>query len=151
MRLNTSLPFLVLALCLVVATACAQERSPEECKLEPLPTREPGSAPSNVPPGMPYIFEGNYFVDGEPGPGGQRIFTKLTTSRSQVGTTLDGGRYLNIIHGPVSDSDWDVPFIFCLGDPEGLAVPAKETYDYENLGQPHAVELDLHFPRFPDE
>ncbi len=136
---------------LVTIFGCGQEElSPEACKLEPPPTREPGAAPSLVPPGLPYIFDGNYYVDGEIGPGGQTIYAKLSTSRSQPVKTLDDGRYFGMIHGPVSDPDWDVPFIFCLGTPDGEAVPAEETYEYENLGKPHVVQLDLHFPRFPD-
>ncbi len=135
---------------LAIASCGEDEVSSEVCKLEPPPTRAPDSAPSLSPPGLPYVFDGIYYVDGEIGPGGQTIYAKLTTSRSPLVKTLDDGRFFGAIHGPVSDSDWDVPFVFCLGTPDGDAVPAEETYEYENLGQPHMINLDLHFPRLPE-
>ncbi len=130
-----------------------KNRSSDESEPYKICTIEPSENPnqSSGPPGLPYIFKGKYYVNGELGPPNQRIYVKLVTSRSQITRTLDEGVYIGLIHGPVSEKDWDVPFVFCLGDPEGDAVVAEESYEYKNLGHPQDVELDLHFPRLPKE
>lgn len=116
----------------------------KECP--PLIPSDTGPSPER----LPYIFKGNYFVDGEPGPPGVNIWTQLPTSRSGAMATLDDGRYVGVVHGPIRDADVGVPFIFCIGDPDGASVQAVETYDYDNKGTFHEVELELHFPKLPE-
>ena len=148
---------------LVTVFACSSDSSEEtttqnvdpdtgteslECPaLEPFP----GDAPLGPPPGMPYIFTGKAYVGGEPAPPGEMIWVNLTVSQSKPVEVLENGEYRNIIHGPVRDPDNGVPFVFCLGDPEGNAVKAEETYEYENKGMPYEVQLDLNFPVSPSE
>lgn len=143
----------IFALLLMIAIGVAACNGGDEtvavdsvCALEPAPPIDPEAGP----PALPFIFSGNYYVDGELGPEGQSVYVKLITSRSQIGTTREGGVYPAIAHGPVSEQDWGTPFIFCLGTPDGSAVPAEETFEYENLGRINNVNLDLHFPRFPE-
>ena len=110
-----------------------------------------GDTPLGPPPGMPYIFAGTAYVDGEPAPEGELLYVKLTTSRSHPVDVLEGGKFLNIIHGPVSELDRDVPFVFCLGDPEGLAVMSEETVEYEDKGTFHEIDMELNFPKSPND
>ncbi len=110
-----------------------------------------GDTPLGPPPGMPYIFTGTAFIDGQPAPEGEMLYVKLTASRSHAVEILENGKYRDIIHGPVHPSDNDVPFVFCLGDPEGVAVKSNETVEYENTGTFEEVELDLNFPMGPGE
>ena len=121
-----------------------------ECPdLEPLP--DTGNAPLGPPPGMPYIFAGTAYVDGEPAPEGELLYVKLTASRSKEVRVLPDGKYRDIIHGPVHPPDQDVPFVFCLGDPEGITVMSEESFEYEDKGTFHEVDLDLNFPMLPSE
>ncbi len=111
----------------------------------------PGDTPLGPPPGMPYIFTGTAYVNGELAPAGELLYVKLTTSRSHEVAILEDGRYINVIHGPVSNLDRDVPFVFCLGDPETGAVMSEETVEYEDKGTFVAIEMDLNFPISPDD
>lgn len=121
-----------------------------ECPvLEPLP--DTGNVPLGPPPGMPYIFAGTAYVDGEPAPEGELLYVKLTASRSKEVKILPDGKYRDIIHGPVHPPDRDVPFVFCLGNPEGKTVMSEETLEYEDKGTFHEIELDLNFPVLPSE
>ena len=132
---------------LVSVFACTPDTADEtvECpELESLP--DSGDTPLGPPPGMPYIFAGTAYVDGEPAPEGELLYVKLTASRSHDVEILADGKYRDIIHGPVHPSDSGVPFVFCLGDPDGQAVMSEETAEYEDKGTFHEVELDLHFP-----
>lgn len=108
-----------------------------------------GETPLGPPPGMPYIFTGTAYVDGEPAPAGELLYVKLTTSRSHPVEILESGKYINIIHGPVSNLDRDVPFIFCLGDPEDRAVKSQEIVEYEDKGTFYEVDMELNFPMSP--
>ena len=110
-----------------------------------------GDEPLGPPPGMPYIFKGTAYVNGEPAPEGERLYVKLVASRSYDVAIGEGGAYRDIIHGPVHEPDNGVPFVFCLGDPEGTAVMSSERIDYENIGTFKEVELDLNFPALPSE
>ena len=117
--------------------------------LEPLP--DAGDVPLGPPPGMPYIFTGTAYVDGQLAPEGELLYVKLTSSRSKEVRVLEDGRYRDIIHGPVHPPDQDTPFVFCLGDPDGIAVISDEKVEYENKGTFHEVELDLHFSMLPSD
>ena len=110
-----------------------------------------GDQPLGPPPGMPYIFSGTAYVDGAPAPEGELLYVKLTASRSREVTIGANGKYRDIIHGPVHDPDKGVPFVFCLGDPEGSAVKSAERIEYEDIGTFKEVELDLNFPMLPNE
>ncbi len=110
-----------------------------------------GETPLGPPLGMPYIFTGAAYVDGDPAPAGELLYVKLTTSRSHPVEILEGGKYINIIHGPVSDLDRDVPFVFCLGDPESRAVKSEEIVEYEDKGTFYEVDMDLNFPISPSD
>ena len=109
-----------------------------------------GKEPLGPPPALPNLFTGTALVNGEPVPQGELVYVKLTTSRSHPVNVLENGKFINIIHGPVSDLDKEVPFVFCLGDPEGKAVKATETIEFKN--EPFLVrDVELNFPMLPSE
>lgn len=109
-----------------------------------------GQAPLGPPPALPNLFSGTALVNGEPVPQGELVYVKLTTSRSYPAKVLENGKFINIIHGPVSELDKEVPFVFCLGDPEGRAVKAAETIEFKN--EPFLErDVELNFPMLPSE
>ncbi len=111
----------------------------------------PEDRPPGPPPGMPYIFEGTAYVDGEPAPEGEMLYVKLAASRSRHVRILPNGEYRNIIHGPVHDFDAGVPFVFCLGDPDGKAVRSIEIVEYEDMGTFNQIQMDINFPIAPSK
>lgn len=109
-----------------------------------------GGAPLGPPPALPNIFTGTAYVDGKPAPEGTELYVKLVVSRSRSVEILEDGKFINIIHGPVSDLDQDVEFQFCLGDPDGIAVKSEETFEF--VKEPfHVYEVELNFPKLPSE
>ena len=109
-----------------------------------------GGAPLGPPPALPNIFTGTAYVNGEPAPEGTELYLKLVVSRSRSVEILDDGKFINIIHGPVSDLDQGVAFQFCLGDPDGIAVKSEETFEF--VTEPfHTAEVELNFPMLPSE
>jgi len=129
-------------LVLALAAACGGKEGPAATHTPP-----PGLPPGG-PPAWPYIFRGNATVAGNPIPAGVPIFARIGSSRSPVAETLEG-RYLNIIVGPTTVEDLDSKITFHLGDPDGVGVQAKETFDFESLPQMTNFEFDLSFPRLP--
>jgi hypothetical protein len=109
-----------------------------------------GNEPLGPPPALPNLFTGTAYVDGEPVPAGEWIYVKLTTSRSHPVKILENGEFRDLIHGPVSDLDAQVDFVFCLGDPEGTPVKSIETFEFKN--EPFLVrDVELNFPMLPSE
>ena len=109
-----------------------------------------GGAPLGPPPSLPNIFTGTAYIDGEPVPAGEQLYVKLVTSRSRPTQIEQNGKFINIIHGPVSDLDKDVDFVFCLGDPEGRAVKSTETFEFKD--EPFFErDVELNFPMLPSE
>ena len=162
---KVALTFLIMAMATFVLVACSSESDDDVSTTSPdsqantedlacpdlveLPNQ--GDVPLGPPPSLPNIFSGTAYVNGEPVPEGESLYVKLTTSRSHsVGIEADG-RFINIIHGPVSDMDNGVPFVFCLGDPEGTAVRAQETIEFDATAPFKEVEVELNFPMLPSE
>ncbi len=109
-----------------------------------------GGVPLGPPPSLPNIFTGTAYIDGKPVPAGEQLYVKLVTSRSRSTQIEQNGKFINIIHGPVSDLDKDVDFVFCLGDPEGRAVKSTETFEFKN--EPFFErDVELNFPMLPSE
>lgn len=136
-------PLALLAMTTLTALLLLAACTPET---EATATREP---PSGPPPSMPYIFEGNFTVDGEPGPAGLSIFARIGDAHSfPPAKTLDG-RYNNIIVGPVYTSDLEHDVTFHLGELDGDSVQAEETFPFEPVGSIANFEFDLSFPSLP--
>lgn len=140
----------VLVCAAVIAVALAACSS-EGAEVESCPAINPVDSLSDSPPALPYIFQGTYYVDGEPGPGGVKIWAQMARSRSNPSETFDDGRYFNIIVGPLSPEDFDTPFVFCIGEPGGDSVMASSTpIPYEQKGTFHTLEdLRVDFARLP--
>ena len=109
-----------------------------------------GGAPLGPPPALPNIFTGTAYVNGEPAPEGTELYVKLVVSRSRSTAILENGKFINIIHGPVSELDEGVEFQFCLGDPDGIAVKSEETFEFVNEPFKES-EVELNFPMLPSE
>ena len=109
-----------------------------------------GDTPLGPPPSLPNIFTGTAYVNGAPAPEGELLYVKLVTSRSHPVNILEGGKFKELLHGPVSDLDVGEPFVFCLGDPEGTAIKADETFGLYD--EPFKmIELELNFPMSPTD
>ena len=119
--------------------------------VEACPVIEASAVPGGPPPALPYIFQGTYYVDGEPGPGGVKIWVQLARSWSTPSETLDDGRFYNVIHGPIQPEDFDAPFVFCIGEMDGNSVKAASTpIPYEEKGTFHTLaDLRVDFPSLP--
>ena len=154
-NLNSSRPwrsvlFLLLPLLTLAAFAC--DSNGEEYMACPVIDTS-GEGPSG-PPSLPYIFEGTYYVDGEPGPPGMKIWVQMARSLSQPSRTFDtrrDGEFLNVIHGPLYDEDHEHGFVFCIGELDGNSVMASSTpIPYEEKGTFHTVkDTRVDFPRLP--
>ena len=105
-------------------------------------------APLGPPPALPNIFTGTAYVNGEPAPEGAQLYAKLVVSRSRSVAILEDGKFINVIHGPVSELDQGVEFQFCLGDPDGIAVKSEETFEFVNEPFKESY-VELHFPMLP--
>ena len=149
-RHRVSALFLLLPLLALAAFAC--DSNGEESMACPV-IESSGEGPSG-PPALPYIFEGTYYVDGEPGPPGMKIWVQMARSLSQPSRTFDtrhDGEFLNVIHGPIYDEDHEHGFVFCIGEMDGNSVMASSTpIPYEPKGTFHTVkDTRVDFPRLP--
>ena len=132
----------------IASVACSNME--EVAEVESCPVFEGSTQPLGGPPAMPYLFDGTYYVDGEPGPSGVQIWVQLARSWSSPSLTGEGGKFLNLIHGPVHDEDFEVPFIFCIGDRDGNSVKSSLTIDYEDMGTFHTLsDLRVDFAQLP--
>jgi len=116
---------------------------------DPTPYDRNDFTPIAGPPRFPMIFEGEFTVDGEPGPAGLTIYGEFIHGGSPLSNTL-AGKYVQVILGPVSESDLEHGTInFYLGDREGDRVKAEESWEWKGVGQPTNQVLNLSFPRLP--
>ena len=151
LRWGKSASALVCAAVVAMALAACSSDGADDAEVKSCPAINPVESLSDSPPALPYIFQGTYYVDGEPGPGGVKIWAQMARSRSNPSETFDDGRYFNIIIGPLSPEDFDTPFVFCIGEPDGDSVMASSTpIPYEQKGTFHTLEdLRVDFPRLP--
>lgn len=142
----------LLLLCLLpLLVAAAIACGPNADEYEACPVIEYGGVDPNQPPGLPYIFEGTYYVDGDPGPAGVKIWVQMARSLSQPSRTMDDGIFFNVIHGPLYEEDYDHGFVFCIGELDGNSVMASsDRVEYEHKGTFHTVkDIRVDFPRLP--
>jgi hypothetical protein len=135
---------LVAAFLMIIAVVgCASD-------VEPTPYDREDFTPVAGPPPFPIIFEGKFTVDGEPGPADSTVYAEFIHGGSPISTTFEG-EYVQVILGPVSESDLEHGVIsFYLGTREGDHVKAEETWDWGTVGKPTNQVLDLTFDRFPE-
>jgi hypothetical protein len=135
---------LVAAFLMIIAVVgCASD-------VEPTPYDREDFTPVAGPPPFPIIFEGKFTVDGEPGPADSTIYAEFIHGGSPISTTFEG-EYVQVILGPVSESDLEHGVIsFYLGTRDGDHVKAEETWDWGTVGKPTNQILDLTFDRLPE-
>ena len=118
---------------------------------EPTPYDRADFTPVAGPPPFPIIFEGKFTVDGEPGPADSTIYAEFIHGGSPISTTYEG-EYVQVILGPVSESDIEHGVIsFYLGTRAGDHVKAEETWEWNTVGSITNQVLDLTFSRNPVE
>ena len=104
--------------------------------------------PPGGPPSFPYIFHGNFEVDGEPGPAGVTMFARIGLAKSPTIAT-GAGTYRNIIIGPITPDDVDAELEIFLGEPGQSNVKADQSFKFTKVNVPNTFECDLSFPRLP--
>jgi hypothetical protein len=115
----------------------------------PTPYDRTDFTPVSGPPPFPIIFEGKFTVEGKPGPAGSTIYAEFIHGGSPMSTTYEG-EYVQVILGPVSESDIEHGVIsFYLGTRDGDHVKAEETWDWNPIDGITNQVLDLTFYRNP--
>ena len=118
------------------------------CKSDPEPTATPQPSLS-APITFPYVFSGNFTVDGEPGPADVPMFARIGEARGPFNDSVRVGEYINVSITPIDEADYGKEITFHLGHPDGPTVQAEETYVFIESNQPLFLQLDLTFPRMP--
>ena len=141
------------AVILAVVIACGESepKHPSEvCRSDAAggQTQNAGSLPPGGPPSFPYIFQGQFEVDGKPGPAGATMFARIGAAKSPSVST-GAGTYRNIIIGPLTTDDVDAVVEIFLGDPEQSTVKADQTFKFTTVGVPTTYDCDISFPRLP--
>ena len=135
--------FVAAFLMIIAVAGCASD-------VEPTPYDREDFTPMAGPPPFPIIFEGKFTVDGEPGPADSTIYAEFIHGGSPISTTFEG-EYVQVILGPVSESDLEHGVIsFYLGTRDGDHVKANEMWDWDTVAKPTNQVLDLTFDRFPE-
>ena len=104
--------------------------------------------PPGGPPSFPYIFHGNFEVDGKPGPAGVTMFARIGLAKSPTVAT-GAGTYRNIIIGPITPDDVEAELEIFLGEPGQSNVKADQSFKFTTVNVPSTFECDLSFPRLP--
>ncbi|MCX8277618.1 MAG: hypothetical protein OTJ43_05010 [Dehalococcoidia bacterium] len=135
--------FVAAFLMIIAVAGCASD-------VEPTPYDREDFTPMAGPPPFPIIFEGKFTVDGDPGPADSTIYAEFIHGGSPRSTTFKG-EYVQVILGPVSESDLEHGVIsFYLGTRDGDHVKANEMWDWDTVAKPTNQVLDLTFDRFPE-
>ncbi len=146
--------FLFLAAGLAIAACSGGEKAPphpsEVCVSDASMEGQQSDTqlPPDGPPSFPYIFEGNFTVDGKSGPANLPMQARIGVGKSDLIHT-GPGTYRNIILGPITQEDLEASVEFYLGDPEQGGVKADQTFSFRKVNQPTTFECDLSFPRLP--
>ncbi len=139
---------------LAIVIACGGSSEPkhpsEVCVSDAAPgqSQDGGSLPPGGPPSFPYIFHGQFEVDGEPGPAGVPMFARIGIAKSPLIAT-GAGTYRNIIIGPLIPDDIEAEVELFLGDPDQSSVKADQTFKFTRVSAPTTYECDISFPRLP--
>ncbi len=139
---------------LAIVVACGGSSEPkhpsEVCSSDAAPgqTQDGGSLPPGGPPSFPYIFHGQFEVDGEPGPAGIPMFARIGIAKSPAIST-GAGTYRNIIIGPLVPDDIEAELQIFLGEPDKSNVMADQAFTFTKVNAPTTYMCDLSFPRLP--
>lgn len=133
----------LLALTILTVIGCSSTEA------VPTPYDRTDFTPVSGPPPFPIIFEGKFTVEGKPGSAGSTIYAEFIHGGSPISTTFEG-EYLQVILGPVSESDIEHGVIsFYLGTRDGDHVKAEETWEWNPVDGITNQVLDLTFSRNP--
>ena len=153
-RSPAALAIFAAAIALALAVACgggSEAQHPSEvCGSDAAggQTQRGSSLPPGGPPSFPYIFHGEFEVDGEPGPAGVPMFARIGGAKSPSIST-GAGTYRNIIIGPLNPEDVEADLQIFLGEPDQSTVKADQVFKFTSVGVPTTYECDLSFPRLP--
>lgn len=144
MRLSSPRLIVLMSLAAIMLAVMACGSNGDSSTPGDLPLCSPGQ-----PLSFPYIFAGEFTVNGEPGPAEMPIFARLGDCRGPYNNTPREGQYTNISISPETTSDDGGEITFHLGAPDGNTVQAEQTYTFNTSAQPQLLTLDLDFPRLP--
>jgi len=135
----------------LIENTTSPQAAVEDVAVEATPYDREDFTPIAGPPAFPIIFEGQFTVDGEPGPAYQTIYAEFIHGGSLPSTTGDG-EFTDVIVGPVSVDDIEYGVIsFFLGTRDGDHVKAAQTWVWDSPKAPANQVLNLSFPRLPLE
>ena len=98
---------------------------------------------------FPYIFKGNFTVNGQPGPKGIPMFARLGGTHGIVNDTIRKGEFSNIIIAPERLEDMGKVITFHLGEPDGKNIQADQLFPFQQTKTPQFLTINLTFPRLP--
>ena len=122
-----------LSIIFILILACSDKQ--EEINNIPLP---PGG-----PPSFPYIFEGKFYLDGEPGKEGLHLYAKLGDLDSPIVVT-DKGYFENLIIGPKVPEDMLNVIEFYLIE-NSITIKSKKEIKFKKINKPKFEIIELEF------
>ncbi|MEC7837809.1 MAG: hypothetical protein VX523_03725 [Chloroflexota bacterium] len=102
-----------------------------------------------LPPGIPsypYIFEGEFYINGDFGEKDSKIISKLGELESPIVTT-SYGEFKNLIIGPRNNDDIKNNIEFYLILQNGENIKAKEEIPFEILNKITNKKIELNFEK----
>jgi len=101
------------------------------------------SLPPGGPPSFPYIFEGKFYLNGEPGKEGLHLYAKLGDLDSPIIVT-DNGYFENLIIGPKVPEDMLNVIEFYLIE-NSMPIKSKKEIKFKKTNKPKFEIIELEF------
>ena len=101
------------------------------------------SLPPGGPPSFPYIFEGNFYLNGEPGKEGLHLYAKLGDLESPIVIT-ENGYFKNLIIGPKIPEDMLNVIEFYLIE-NSIPIKSKKEIQFKKTHKPRFEIIELKF------
>ena len=101
------------------------------------------SLPPEGPPSYPYIFEGKFYLNGEPGKEGLHLYAKLGDLDSPIVVT-DNGYFENLIIGPKVPEDMLNVIEFYLIE-NSMPIKSKKEIQFQKTNKPKFEIIELKF------
>ena len=101
------------------------------------------SLPPGGPPSFPYIFEGKFYLNGEPGKEGLHLYAKLGDLNSPIVVT-DNGYFKHLIIGPKVPEDMLNVIEFYLVE-NSIPIKSKKEIQFNQTNKPKFEIIELEF------